>query len=149
MTVSKILWPTDFSGSAEKAMPQVLSLSEKFQAEIHVLFVIEDLAHHAAWYGEFEKERAEKISDFSLKTARKKLDRICEKYLDGCPLYVRHVAIGDPAREILNLVEQEKIDMVVMASRGAKGHFSFGSVAEKVVKHATVPVVTVPVAAPG
>jgi nucleotide-binding universal stress UspA family protein len=37
--------------------------------------------------------------------------------------------------------------MVVMASRGAEGHFSFGSVAERVVKNAAVPVVTIPVKA--
>jgi nucleotide-binding universal stress UspA family protein len=34
--------------------------------------------------------------------------------------------------------------MVVMATRGAKAHFRFGSVAEKVVKNAPVPVVTIP-----
>ena len=39
---------------------------------------------------------------------------------------------------------QEKIDMIVMATRGAKAHFRFGSVAEKVVKNASVPVVTIP-----
>jgi nucleotide-binding universal stress UspA family protein len=52
--------------------------------------------------------------------------------------------VGDPAQEILKLVEKEHIDMVVMSTRGAKAHFRFGSVAEKVVKYATVPVVTVP-----
>jgi nucleotide-binding universal stress UspA family protein len=35
--------------------------------------------------------------------------------------------------------------MVVLASHGRKGHFDFGSVAEKVVKNAPVPVVTVPI----
>ncbi|MBW2028450.1 MAG: universal stress protein [Deltaproteobacteria bacterium] len=35
--------------------------------------------------------------------------------------------------------------MVVLASRGRKGHFGFGNVAKKVVKNYTVPVVTVPV----
>lgn len=145
MKIKKILWPTDFSDSAEKALDQVISLTEKYQAEIHVLYIIEDLAHHAQWYGEFEEDHAKKITDFSRETARQKLDHICEKYLNGCPLYIRHVAIGDPASEILKFIETEKMDMVVMASRGAKGQFPFGSVAEKVVRNSTVPVVTVPV----
>ena len=149
MGIKKILWPTDFSGSAETALDQVVSLTEKYQAEIHVLYVIDDLAHHPDWYGAFDRTHAEKVSEFSMKTARKKLDQVCEKYLNSCPLYIRHVAMGDPAGEILKLIEAENIDMVVMATRGAKGQFPFGSVAEKVVKHSPVPVLTVPVSGQG
>ena len=144
MEVKKILWPTDFSSSAHLALPFVNSLIEKYQTEVHVLFVIEDLANHASWYGDFDQDHIEKILEWEKKTATKKLAQICEKYLDGCPLYIKHIAIGDPAKEILKLVDQEKVDMVVMASRGQKGHFQFGSVAEKIVKNATVPVVTIP-----
>ena len=144
MEIKKILWPTDFSSRAEKALDQVISLGEKYKAEIHVLYVIEDLAHHDEWYGAFEESHARKVSDFSMRTAQEKLNQICEKYLDGCPLYIRHVAMGDPAVEILKLVETEKMDMVVMATRGAKGVFPFGSVTEKIVRNSAVPVVTVP-----
>ena len=52
--------------------------------------------------------------------------------------------MGDPAQEILKAIEREGIDIVVMATRGAKGKFGFGSVTEKVVKNASVPVVAVP-----
>jgi len=144
MEIKKILWPTDFSSRAEKALDQVISLAGKYQAEVHVLYVIEDLAHHAEWYGAFEEAHARKVSDFSMRTAQEKLNQICEKYLEGCPLYIRHVAMGDPAVEILKFIEAEKMDLVVMASRGAKGQFPFGSVAEKIVRNSAVPVVTVP-----
>lgn len=144
MEIKRILLPTDFSSRASIALNQVVSLAEKYQAEVHVLYVIEDLAHHAEWYGAFEEAHARKVSDFSMKNAQEKLNRICEKYLGGCPLYIRHVAMGDPAMEILKLVETEKMDLVVMATRGAKGQFPFGSVAEKIVRNSAVPVVTVP-----
>ncbi|MGD9350535.1 MAG: universal stress protein, partial [Desulfobacterales bacterium] len=49
MEVTKVLWPTDFSSSSEKALPYVTSLTQKYQAEIHVLYVIEDIAHHDGW----------------------------------------------------------------------------------------------------
>ena len=75
----------------------------------------------------------------------KRLDEICAKHLKGCPLYIKHVAIGDPAQEILKMIQKENVNMVVMASRGREGHFDFGSVAEKVVKNSSVPVVTIPV----
>ena len=145
MELKKILWPTDFSENSEKALPYVTSLSEKFQTEVHVLYVIEELAIHEPWYGEFDRSHIEKIHAWEDKKARERLDEICSKYLEGCPLYIKHVAIGDPALEILKLIEEEKVDMVVMATHGRKVHFRFGSIAEKVVKHATVPVVTIPI----
>lgn len=143
MPVQKILWPTDFSGSAQKALTYVNSLTQKYEAEIHVLYVIEDLTVHK-WYGEFEENHVDKILKWEEKTAQKRLESICQDYLKGCPLYIKHVAVGDPASEILRSIETIGADMVVMATRGAAGRFAFGSVAEKVVKHAKVPVVTVP-----
>jgi nucleotide-binding universal stress UspA family protein len=145
MEVKKILWPTDFSGNAEKALDYVTSLSEKYQTEVHVLYVIEQLAQHEPWYGDFEKSHIEKIQEWEHKTAEKRLGEICENYLKGCPLYIKHIAVGDPAQEILNLIMKEKIDMVVMTSHGKKGHFRFGGVAEKVIRNSTVPVVTIPI----
>ena len=145
MPIKKILWPTDMSGRAQTALPYVNSLTESYQAEIHVLYVIEDLTSHR-WYGEFETDHIDKILKWEEKTAKKRLEQLCSDHLEGCPLYVRHVAVGEPAREILKLIEAENMDMVVMASRGEEGHFAFGSVAEKVVKNSPVPVVTIPTA---
>jgi nucleotide-binding universal stress UspA family protein len=65
--------------------------------------------------------------------------------LQGCPLFVKHTSSGDPAEEIINLLDKEHIDIVVLAVKGWKGSFPFGSVAEKVVKNSAVPVVTIPV----
>jgi nucleotide-binding universal stress UspA family protein len=145
MEVKKILWPTDFSGISEKALPHVKSLTEQHGAEIHVIYVIEDIAHHDGWYGAFEEKRVKELMEHANKTANMRLGQICEKYLDGCPLYIKHIAVGDAAQEILKLAEKEKVDMVVMASHGEKGNFRFGSVAEKVMKNSPVPVTIIPV----
>ena len=134
MEIKKILWPTDFSNSAAKALDYVTSLTEKYQAEIHVVYVIEDLAHHPDWYGAFEDAHIKKVSDFSIKTAQNKLDQVCEKYLNSCPLYIRHVAMGDPASEILKLIESENVDMVVMATRETKGIFLLAVLQKKCLK---------------
>ncbi len=144
MGVKKILWPTDFSKISEKALPYVKSLTEKYDAEIHVLYVIEDVAHHDGWYGAFEEKHVKELMAHANKTASKRLGQICEKYLEGCPRYVKHVAVGDSAKEILDLIEKENVDMVVMASHGEKGNFRFGSVAEKVMKNSSVPVTIIP-----
>jgi nucleotide-binding universal stress UspA family protein len=145
MTLKKILWPTDFSNIAEKALPHVKSLTQQYDAEIHVLYVIEDTAHRDDWYGAFEPKRVDELMAHAKKTASKRLGQICEKYLDGCPLYIKHIAIGDPAREILETATKEQVDLVVMASHGGRGHFRMGSVAEKVLRHSPVPVTIIPV----
>jgi nucleotide-binding universal stress UspA family protein len=145
MDVKRILWPTDFSSIAEKALPYVKSLTEQYGAEIHVLYVIEDVAHHDGWYGAFEQKRVKDLMDHAQKTATKRLGQLCDKYMEGCPLYIKHVAVGDPAQEILKLIEKENVDVVVMSSHGAKGNFRFGSVTEKVLKSSAVPVTVVPV----
>ena len=96
MEVKKILWPTDLSGSAQNALEYVESLTVKYGAEIHVLYVIEDIAHHRGWYGDFEQDHINKIIDWEHKKAKERLDDICSQYLEGCPLYIIHVAVGDP-----------------------------------------------------
>lgn len=145
MQFMKILWPTDFSKNAEYALPYVTSLSETFQTEVHVLYVIDELGYHGPWYGEFDRSHIEKIHEWERKKAEERLSQICEKHMQGCPLYVKHIAIGDPAQEILKLIEKEKVDLVVMSTRGRKAAFKFGSVAEKVLKNTHVPIVTIPI----
>ena len=144
MEIKKILWPTDLSKHAQEALPFVTSLSGQYKAEIHILYVIEELANHESWYGDFDTSHIDKIHEWEKKTAEERLGEICEKYLVGCPRFIRHVAIGDPADEILKLIEQEKVDIVVMATRGRKDRFHFGSVTDRVVKYSPVKVVTVP-----
>ena len=55
------------------------------------------------------------------------------------------VVVGYAAEEILAVAEKEQVDLIVMGTRGRKGIdlILFGSVAEKVVKNAACPVVTI------
>ena len=145
MEISRILWPTDFSENAGKALPLVTQLSQKFGAEIHILYVMKDYPAFGASYGQFDPDELKKMQEWEKQTAESRLSEICDKFLNECPLYIRHIAVGEPAKEILKIIAQEKIDVVVMANRGSEGHFNFGSVAERVLKCTTVPVVTIPV----
>ena len=145
LELKKVLWPTDFSSNAQKALPYITSLTMKYGAEIHMLYVIEDMVQHLSWYGEFDTAQVDKLMEWAKKSAEGRLNQICDKYLEGCPLYIKHIAVGDPAQEILKLINKEKIDLVVMATQGEKGLFRFGSVTEKVLKRSPVPVTTIPV----
>lgn len=145
MEVKKILWPTDFSENAAAALPVVTSLSQKYGAEIHILYVLKDYPAIGASYGYNDPADVEKMKQWEKETAENRLDEICEKFLNACPLYFRHISVGDPAKEILKLIEDEEIDMVIMASRGSEAHFDFGSVAERVIKCTSKPTLIIPV----
>jgi nucleotide-binding universal stress UspA family protein len=68
-----------------------------------------------------------------------------EPFLNTCPLYIRHISVGDPAREIMKLIDKENIDIVIMDSQGSESHFNFGSVADKIIKCTTLPVTLIPI----
>jgi nucleotide-binding universal stress UspA family protein len=145
MEIKKILWPTDFSENAAKALPLVTSLTQKYGAEIHILYVLKDYPEFGASYGYSDPGDYEKMRQWEQETAENRLDEICEKFLNACPLYLRHISVGDPAKEILKLIQNEEIDMVIMANRGSEAHFDFGSVADRVIKCTSIPTVIVPV----
>ena len=101
MEIKKILWPTDFSENAATALPLVTSLTQKYGAEIHILYVLKDYPEFGASYGYNDPDDYEKMRQWEQETAEKRLDEICEKFLNACPLYVRHISVGEPAKEIL------------------------------------------------
>ena len=51
--IKNLLWPNDLSKCSEEALPHVRSLAKQYGAVVHMLYVVEDLAHHESWYGEF------------------------------------------------------------------------------------------------
>lgn len=150
MEIKKILWPTDFSKNAAQALPYVSSLSEKYQAEVHLIFVVEDVHQYDHFYGDasptFLKEFQEKI----IQKGGQQMEKICQESLSSCPLYKKHIVVGDPAKEILKFINEEKVDLVVMATHGhgeetGEGikHFPFGSVSEKVARNSPAPVLSI------
>ncbi len=144
LRTKKILWPNDLSKCSESVLPYVKSLAEKYNAEVHVLYVAEDLAHHKSWYGDFSPQHVEKIMQWEQKRASERQLEICRKHLEDCARYFRHIAVGEPAREILNFIEVNKIDLVVMCRKGEQGDFDMGGVAQKIAAHSPVPVLIGP-----
>ena len=145
MEVKKILWATDLSENAASALPFVTALAEKHQSEVHVLYVLEEIGYFGAWYGDFDRTHLDQMKEMEREKAEARLNEICEGSLKGCPLYLRHTATGDPASEILKFIDKEKPDLVVLTTHGRRGRFEIGSVAEKIVRHSPVAVLTIPI----
>jgi nucleotide-binding universal stress UspA family protein len=144
MEIKRILWPTDFSAAAASALPYVTSLSRQYQAEIHLLHVAEDLTRFEHYWGSGpDRKHIEELHKYALKISQERLTALCANSLDGCPRYHIHIILGDPAKQIIDTIEALGVDLVVLATHGVRGNFPFGSVAEKVVKNSSVPVLTV------
>jgi len=151
MQIKKILWPTDLSENAAYALPYVASLSEKYQAEVHLIFVVEDVHQFDHFYGDARPSFLKEFQERIIHKGEEYLDRICTRTLSGCPLYRKHIVVGDPAHEILKYIHEGNMDLVVMATHGhgeethggQMRHFPFGSVSEKVIRNSPVPVLAV------
>jgi len=142
--IRNILFAIDFSENSSKILPYVLTLSEKFNATIFLIHVVEDLSKWGS--GSYVPHLPLKSwKKDAVEGAEKAMDRVCDEQLASCPNFQRLIAYGDPATEILQAIEKEKIDLVVMGTHGRKGleHTIFGSVAENVVKRSAAPVLVI------
>lgn len=145
--IRTILWPTDLSKNSLKAAKHVVSLAEKYQARIIMLYVGTDLT---AYWGGYAHEPGEHhlkhFQEWELKQAKNKMKTVCETDLKACPNLNIKLVQGDAAAEILKAIQTEKADLVVITTHG-RGHDEidqkdavFGSVAEKVIRTSPVPV---------
>ncbi|MDD3581761.1 MAG: universal stress protein [Desulfobacca sp.] len=147
MEVRTILWPTDLSKNSLKATKHVVSLAEKYQAQVIMLYVGVDLMSFFPAYGSYPSEdHLHHFQNWEVDQAKKRMETVCDRDLKACPNLQIRLVQGDAASEILKAIDQEKADMVIMTTHG-RGHEdidqispAFGSVAEKVIRNSPVPV---------
>ena len=146
----KILVPIDFSPCSEEAFRVALTIAKTFQAELLLLHVIDTgalttfnqlglLAVPSDAQGQKRRLRH---------YARLNVRRLLESEAAKGVTARRIVLEGGPFVEIAKLARMEKVDLVVMGSYGGRSgnvdKIFFGSTAEKVVRTAGCPVLTVP-----
>ena len=145
MDIKRILWPTDYSDNAAKALPYVVSLAEKYDAEILALHVVEPVTRMGALADLLATEEVQKLHERAKEHSNQKLFDTCGEHMTTCRVMDKRIVVGDVADEILKASENENVDMIILASHGYSGfrRFAFGSVAEKVMSGSKVPVLTV------
>jgi nucleotide-binding universal stress UspA family protein len=138
----RLLFPTDFSPRAAAAWPYAVSLARRRGAVLHVLHVVTPpvlgLSPEAAVV-------AAPVIDDVLAESQAILDALVEPARALKVTTRTHTRIGEPASGILACASEDDIDLIVMATTGRTGlaHVLMGSVAERVVRHAACPVLTV------
>lgn len=148
--IERILVPVDFSDHAREALRHAHAVAALYDAGLDLLHVTEPHLH-PAFYGDGLDATYDLAKE---RKAEEELHAFFEKVTppvdpDGNPLsrsaMEAHVAAGRPAAEIIRFAEERGNDLVVMSTHGLTGlkRFVMGSVAEKVVRHVSVPVFTV------
>jgi nucleotide-binding universal stress UspA family protein len=140
----KIVWPTDFSEPSYEGLKIVRELASQFSGEILLVHVVSPMPtiHGGAAPTGFH---IPSILEEYQESAQKSLDDIRREKLPAEIQARTFVVHGRPAQEIVNLAEHENADLIVIPTHGESGwhRFVFGSVAEKVVRYAECPVLTV------
>lgn len=150
VSIKKILCPTDFSEPSYLALKTANELALHFSAELYFVHVVAPIPRlsvskvpevHGGPHDFNIPLHLEKLEE----EADARLHQVADERLSK-ELRVHHIVVhGRAADEIVRVAEKESVDLIVLATHGETGwrHFFFGSVAEKVVRMATHPVLTI------
>jgi universal stress protein A len=143
MQIRQILAPTDFSEYSKQAIAYASELAQKFGAKLVLLHVVEPPAYPieglppthlgGTFLEDLERQAALDLEQVPPSAQETKVEM------------ARRVVVGIPYRKIVEVAEAEKVDLIVMATHGRTGlgHLIMGSVAERVVRTAPSPVLTI------
>jgi nucleotide-binding universal stress UspA family protein len=144
-----VLFPTDFSHYALYALKYAEAFCRRYGGVLHLVHVIDVSTLSTGGGGGrgywLPKDEYDQVVESMRTHAESRLEQLRER-LEGEGFKVLyHIAHGNPAQEILDLAEELECGLVVIATHGRTGfdHAVFGSVCEKVVRKASMPVLSI------
>ena len=143
--LNKVLVPTDFSEFSKPAMDYGCAVAARFGAQLHLLHVVPDPAMLVPEAHAFSVEAMQAQTAALIDDAKDRLSKLpADGWEDGQPV-VREVRTGVVFMETIDYVRTHDIDLLVIGTHGRSGlmHVLMGSVAEKIVRKAPCPVLTV------
>ncbi|ADD69122.1 UspA domain protein [Denitrovibrio acetiphilus DSM 12809] len=144
VNVTKILYPTDFSDPSACALLYAAEMAKKFNAELIMLHVLLDESQMVSFY--LPQLTVKNLSKDMEDGAKAKMEEFIEETnaLEGIE-YSTAMVKGIADDEIIKFANEKNVDMIVLGTHGRTGleHVIFGSTAEKVVRSASCPVLTV------
>ncbi|MCX8070750.1 MAG: universal stress protein [Thermodesulfovibrionales bacterium] len=143
MEFKKILFPTDFSEGAMRAMVYAFEMAKKFSAKVYMVHVVYDISTVSGLY----------VPHISVSEMYKELESGAMKELEKFGFAQRKdfkdveysVLRGVPYEEIVKFAHDKAVDLIVIGSHGRRGidRVLFGSTAERVVRYAKCAVMTI------
>jgi universal stress protein A len=142
--IHRILVAIDFSEHSQRALGEAIGLAKKFGAELHLVhcYQVQPVEAIGAPYGVVVPESYERAIR---EAAVARLADWREKVIAEGVRAEQHLALDRPSLGIVALAEKLPADLIVVGTHGLTGlkHVLLGSVAERVVRHAPCPVLTV------
>lgn len=144
MRNQRILIPTDFSTASLTALEHVARTVDAKATEVVVLSVVEPLIYASSGYGYAFTDLGAVLQEQE-RSARTQLQRLSGRWRKRLPKLRTMMVTGFAAQSIVAVAQQVKADLIVIATHGRTGlsHLFIGSVAERVVRTAACPVLTV------
>lgn len=141
-TIKRILVPIDFSDYSKKALQYTVKFAHSFNAELFLIYVIEPIIYPADLsMGQMVIPPSEVNMD---EKAKNELEKLAQTEIGDTLQYHIMVKTGKPFQEIIETAAEVDADLITIATHGHTGveHLLFGSTAEKVVRKAPCPVLT-------
>ncbi|HTZ17927.1 MAG TPA: universal stress protein [Dissulfurispiraceae bacterium] len=143
MEIKKVLFTTDFSEGASHSLSYAADVAKTYGARLYLLHVIQDVTMSPGLHiphGSVDITYKE-LEANAKKSLEKLFVSVCGEYKNSETGVMR----GVPYEEILKFATEKGIDLIVIGTHGRKGldRVLFGSTAERVVRNASCPVLTV------
>ena len=142
MKVERILCPVDFSASSDRALQAAIGLAQHFGAQIHL---VHSFPVHADAFSAYGPVLREDVVEQYRSAANERLSQLRDEVASAGIATTAGLSQVDPSQAIADAARDLGADLIVMGTRGLTGlkHIALGSVAERTVRIAPCPVMTV------
>jgi nucleotide-binding universal stress UspA family protein len=140
--INKVLVPIDFSDYSKGALKYAANFADMFDAEIILVYVVEPVIYPPDFsMGQIALPSVN--AEWDIK-AKEELDKLSKTEIPESVKVKSIIKTGKPFLEIIETATEEDADLIIIATHGHSGveHILFGSTAEKVVRKAPCPVLT-------
>ena len=143
--INRILLPVDFSAHSDRAIEYAMTIGTHFGACVELFHVVEDPFESGGWGSEVYMSDLDGLRERALEDAKVRLETCRSSIPAGSFAVVATVRMGHVAQTIVDYAKTVQADLIVMGTHGRTGlaHLIIGSVAERVVRLAPCPVLTV------
>ena len=142
--IARIVVPTDFSPTSDAALDYARGIASEFKASIDLVHVFDDPFTSGAFVGDGTVMMPLDLRESLENWAREQLAQRHASHTNTLPGSSTVMLTGAPAKRIVEHARETHADLIVMATHGRTGlgHLLLGSIAERVVRTATCPVLT-------
>jgi len=141
--LTRILVPQDFSEYSLHALKYAVTFAELFKSELIVLHIVEPIVYPADF--SFGQVSIPAMEEEIRKHSEEQLNELVSKEIPDQIKATPMIRVGKPFIEIVEVAKSESADLIIISSHGRTGmdHVLFGSTADKVVRKAPCPVLTI------